>query len=184
MKNFILLQKVHYIYQSKSPPEIFLQHRSNFSPDSNPSLAANRKVHRPFCFRLFLGFRWPFVREIVRCGREEGEGRGGSSAFNHSSNYSPEAVLPNYLWCATDALSPSFLSFRASWPPSPPSIPVVVTFWSGATIEELKLFELAHGAPNVFNGRKERTNVHGEKERSHRRPWFTVTCYRSSIHFR
>lgn len=91
-------------------------------------------------------------------GIEDEEGRGVSCAFNHSSNYSPEAVLPNYLWGAHGP-SPSFFLLRES-----PSLLFSLRFSLSlpseakrATIEELKLFELAHGCPECFQ-RKERKN--------------------------
>lgn len=98
-----------------------------------------------------------------------------SCAFNHSSNYSPEAVLPNYLWGATDSslLLP---------PTTPPFLPTFPSGAERATIEELKLFKLVHCCPNVFSGMEERIHdaraTSTRKRKVHVAPWLSVRFVR------
>lgn len=99
-----------------------------------------------------------------------------SCAFNHSSNYSPEAVLPNYLWGATDSslLLP---------PTTPPFLPTFPSGAERATIEELKLFKLVHCCPNVFSGMEERIHdaraTSTRKRKVHVAKSMTVCAFRS-----
>lgn len=90
-----------------------------------------------FASAYFLDFVGLSLERSALLQGERGGGGGGlgegSPAFNHSSNYSPEAVLPNYLWGATGP--PCFFHRRSPFSPSPPPPlspfrSASVSFWS------------------------------------------------------